>query len=274
MKSSFTIKNKIQLSGGFKISTFRKNIRKTEPHKHHSYFEIIYLSSGTGTHTIDNHAYKIVPGTLFIVRQEQVHHWNITSKPKGFVILVKRPFVDQSHDPDLKKIFATLSAKTHAVSTEAIYLEQLFELLQKEHESNSSNSIIVEGLLKALLYKISQSNFSKSEVSHNSNNSQYQKFVEDIPKYITQNHQVKYFAELLNTTPQNLNAICQKEVHKSASSVISDYLITEACRNLSYTDNSIIEIAHSLGFKDDSHFVKFFKRFTEQTPNAFRKASL
>ncbi|MFT4754076.1 MAG: AraC-like DNA-binding protein, partial [Salibacteraceae bacterium] len=34
--------------------------------------------------------------------------------------------------------------------------------------------------------------------------------------------------------------------------VISNYLITEAKRNLTYTDIPIIEIAHSLGFKDDS----------------------
>ncbi|MFT4755021.1 MAG: AraC family transcriptional activator of pobA, partial [Salibacteraceae bacterium] len=58
---------------------------------------------------------------------------------------------------------------------------------------------------------------------------------------------------------------------KSASMVISNYLITEAKRNLTYTDIPIIEIAHSLGFKDDSHFIKFFKRHTSITANTYRK---
>lgn len=273
MKSKITVKNKIQPTHSFKISPFRKNIKKTAPHKHHSYFEIIYLSAGTGHHTIDDLPYKIVPGTLFIVRQDQVHHWDITSEPEGYVILVKRPLVDQSHDPDLKQIFATLSAKTHAVSTNTSFIEDLFDLLHIEYQKENANRIIIEGLLKALLYKISESRFSETRNLAYSNNTVYQSFVSAIPKQIATNHQVKYYAEMLHTTPQNLNAICQKETQKSASTVISDYLITEAKRFLTYTDNPIVEIAHTLGFKDDSHFIKFFKRHTQTTPNAYRKAS-
>lgn len=271
MTSKITIKNKIHSQLRFKISPFRKNIRQTEPHKHDSYFEIVYLSHGKGFHTIDNHNYEIVPGTLFIIRQEQVHFWNITSEPEGYVIIVKRPLVDQSHDPDLKQIFSVLSTQTHAVTHKADYLENLFSLLLEEHDTEKPNRIIIEGLLKALLYKISESNFPTEANPTKINNSQYQKFVHAIPVHLTQNHQVKFFAELLHTTPQNLNAICQKETKKSASAVISDYRITEAKRNLAYTDNTVIEIAHSLGFKDDSHFIKFFKRFTEQTPSGYRK---
>ncbi len=273
MKSKIAVKNKIQSTHSFKISSFRKNINKTVPHKHHSYFEIIYLSAGTGYHTIDEHPFEIVPGTLFIVRQDQVHHWDITSEPEGYVILVKRPLVDQSHDPDLKQIFATLSSKTHAVSKNTSFMESLFELLHIEYQKENANRIIIEGLLKALLYKISEFDFSETINVAHSNNSVYQKFVSAILQNVAQNHQVKYYAEMLHTTPQNLNAICQKETQKSASTVISDYLITEAKRNLTYTDNPVVEIAHGLGFKDDSHFIKFFKRHTSTTPNVYRKSS-
>ncbi|MGB0806873.1 MAG: helix-turn-helix domain-containing protein [Salibacteraceae bacterium] len=274
MKSKIEIKDKIQPSRSFKISPFRKNIRKTNPHKHHSYFEIIFLSAGTGFHTIDDQPYEIVPNTLFIVRQDQVHYWDITSDPEGYVILIKRPLVDQSHDPDLKQIFATLSAQTHTVSLQPQFLENILELLLTEYEKENSNTIIIEGLLKALLYKISESRFSKSIGFGHSTNSTYQKFVNAITENILNHHQVKYYAQMLHTTPQNLNAICQKETQKSASAVISDYLITEAKRNLTYTDNPVVEIAHSLGFKDDSHFVKFFKRHTQSTPKNYRKGTM
>ncbi|MGK0286598.1 MAG: AraC family transcriptional activator of pobA, partial [Salibacteraceae bacterium] len=232
MKSKITVKNKIQSQLSFKISRFRKNIRKTNPHKHHSYFEIIYLSAGSGSHTIDNLTYTILPGTLFIVRQEQVHFWDITSEPEGYVILVKRPLVEQSHDPDLKQVFSVLSTNTHTVSTQTEYLESLFNLLLTEHESKTPHPLITEGLLKALLYKILESNFTLNTSSFPAKNSPYQKLVDTIPIHITETHLVKFYAKILHTTPQNLNAICQKETGKSASMVISNYLITEAKRNL------------------------------------------
>lgn len=271
MESKISIKNKIQSYQGFKIAPFRKNIRKTAPHRHHSYYEIIYLSEGIGTHTIDNITYDILPNTIFIVRQEQVHFWDIHSEPEGFVILIKRPLVDQSIDSDLKQIFSNLSSKTHAITKSPKYLEDLFGILLNEHQSTAPNKIIIEGLLKALLYKISESNFSSTTINNSLNNSQFQKFISAIPQNIQQNHQVKFFAELLHTTPQNLNSICQKESEKTASTIISDFLITEAKRLLIYTDNPVIEIAHDLGFSDASNFVKFFKRHTTSTPNTFRK---
>jgi mannose-6-phosphate isomerase-like protein (cupin superfamily) len=61
-----TIKNKIEQSVLIKALPFKKNIRKTVPHKHHNYFEIIYLSEGTGTHTMDYQTYDIQPSTLFL----------------------------------------------------------------------------------------------------------------------------------------------------------------------------------------------------------------
>ncbi|MDW7690808.1 helix-turn-helix domain-containing protein [Flammeovirgaceae bacterium SG7u.111] len=82
-----------------------------------------------------------------------------------------------------------------------------------------------------------------------------------------------HYAELLHTTPQNLNTICRKESNKSATDILSSFIISEAKRLLLYTGMSVTEIAYSLNFKDNSHFTKYFKRNTGVTPNSFRLAS-
>jgi AraC-like DNA-binding protein len=82
---------------------------------------------------------------------------------------------------------------------------------------------------------------------------------------------VAYYASLLNTSPQNLNASCRKNTNLTASEVLAGYIIKEAKRLLFYTSNSISEIAFQLGFSDKSNFSKYFKRYSGVTPSEFKK---
>ena len=68
MKAELEIKDKTRQTEGIKIAPFRKHIRKTSPHKHNSYFEIIYLTKGKGSHTIGTKEYEIKPPVVFTIR--------------------------------------------------------------------------------------------------------------------------------------------------------------------------------------------------------------
>jgi AraC-like DNA-binding protein len=98
----------------------------------------------------------------------------------------------------------------------------------------------------------------------------FQQYIELLSQSSNLRNHVAHYAELLNTTPQNLNAICRKEVNQTAAQVLSTHLINEAKRQLIYTDNRVSEIAFHLDFVDASHFVKYFKRHTGFTPMVFR----
>jgi len=63
---TLNIKTKIEAEKRIKVSPFRKEIRKTTPHKRNSYFEIIYLTAGKGYHRIDSKKY------IVCVRKENV----------------------------------------------------------------------------------------------------------------------------------------------------------------------------------------------------------
>ena len=75
----------------------------------------------------------------------------------------------------------------------------------------------------------------------------------------------------MNTTPQNLNAVCMKQGGKNASEMISSRILLEAKRYILHTDNNINEIAEILSFSDTSNFVKFFKKAECVTPVQFRE---
>lgn len=268
MRKSIAVKNKIEIAELIKVALFRKNVRTTSPHTHNNYFEIIYLSKGSGIHAIDYNYFPIEPPTIFLVRQEQIHHWDIKSEPEGYVLLLRKGFLEKSLDNELKKLFTDLSTLNclHLAETETI--EALFKLLVTEQ-----NFTVIEGLLKSLLAKIISiaQPFTISSKTDSDLAALFRSLLNHPEKLV---NSVSYYAEKLNTTPQNLNAYCRKTLNKSASELISEHIISEAKRLLIYTDSTVSQIAYALKFSDTSHFVKYFKRYVNATPQAFRNSSI
>src|SRR3546814_11008583 len=84
------VKDKTEPHQHIKIAEFRKNVRKTIPHKHNSYFEFDLLLRGSGLHTIDGTAYAVNPPVLFIIRREQVNNWELDAEPDVYVLILKK----------------------------------------------------------------------------------------------------------------------------------------------------------------------------------------
>ncbi|HTF18919.1 MAG TPA: AraC family ligand binding domain-containing protein [Chryseolinea sp.] len=69
MKSNLEIglNKKLEQTQLFKISAFKEVIKRTKPHKHDAYFELIYLSEGAGFHWIDTEKFQITPPVVFFL---------------------------------------------------------------------------------------------------------------------------------------------------------------------------------------------------------------
>ena len=52
-------KNKVEDGLVFKISHFKRKIKKTKPHKHDDYHELIFLQEGEGFHQIEEKQFLI-----------------------------------------------------------------------------------------------------------------------------------------------------------------------------------------------------------------------
>ncbi len=266
MPTRIRIKDKSQQGQLIKTGIFKSNIRKTEPHKHNDYFEIIYLSKGSGSHTIDHKRYAIKAPVIFFVRKEQVHHWDLKTMPKGYVLLLKRGFVDKSVDRELKILLSKVSSLSCLQTKDSRTLELLFETLTRVN-----NFTVEEGLLKALLATILENARPIMEQSKMPGDL-FLSFRELLSQTSEIRNSVAHYAALLKSTPQNLNAVCRKTVNQSAAAVLSEHIIGEAKRLLLYTGNTTSEIAFALDFTDASHFIKYFKRYIGQTPNVFRNS--
>jgi AraC-like DNA-binding protein len=82
---------------------------------------------------------------------------------------------------------------------------------------------------------------------------------------------VSDYANLLSLSPYQLNSIAKTSVGKTVSDLIDHQIILEAKRHLIATPAQVKEVADQLGYEDPSYFIRFFKKHTGQSPDAFRK---
>lgn len=270
MNSKVQIKDKSEGDKSIKIAPFKKEIRNTTPHKHNNYFEILYLSQGSGQHYIDSRKFEVKPPVMYFIRREQVHYWELNSEPDGFVIIIKKPFIEKSLDSELKSLFAKISGQSSLYVNNDTSIQVLFELLTEENKKEGKHAFyVIEGLLKALLAKVLESAkpvAGKAAIK----SGLYQSFLSLLSAEGVIKNSVQYYAGQLNVSPQNLNAACRKAANQSPEEVLAEFIISEAKRLLIYTDITVAEISFRLDFSDPSHFIKYFKRKTNQTPRAFR----
>lgn len=264
-KKTLTIKDKTEPLQLFKIAKFKQEIRKTHPHKHNGYFEIIYLSRGSGSHFIDSQEYTIKPPIVFFIRNEQVHHWDISSEPDGYVIILKKDYLKTVTDSELKHWLQQARLYSVIPLNSPDTLDALMRLMIEFSQSSSAT----EGFLKALL-AILLTTPPKPTPNENPGNDLFTSFLEQLSKTSTLRNRVQYYAEILHTTPQNLSITCKNHTGQSATEIIADYIISEAKRLLTYTSSTVAEISLVLHFSDASHFTKYFKRHTGFTPQAYR----
>lgn len=80
-------------------------------------------------------------------------------------------------------------------------------------------------------------------------------------------------ATLVGVHPVYLARVFRQHFHCSVGEYVRRLRIEHACQQMMRTEATLVEIAHAVGFYDQSHFTRTFKRFVGLTPAEFRAAS-
>lgn len=82
---------------------------------------------------------------------------------------------------------------------------------------------------------------------------------------------ISAMSEKFGISETYLGRFFKKQANETLQDYISKYRIKLVENRLSYSDLRIGEIASELGFNDESHLNKIFKKHRGTTPSAFRK---
>lgn len=241
----------------------------------HSFYYILILEKGLGEHRIDFVSYPMADRSIYFMRPGQVHELILKKVCKGFLVQFPDDFylqADTSTKQILRKVSTTNYYLPDTESSKRI-VSVMKTLLRETSDKKEKYEYAVTVNLQ--LFFIELLRLEISTVKSSVNNRTYaQERLEEFQELIGINSsthkQTSWYAEKLRLTLYQLNAITNATVGKTSSSVIQDYILLEAKRYLLATSNQVNEISWHLGYEDVSYFIRFFKKHTGYSPDAFR----
>lgn len=271
-----------QKAGGisFYMEKFKVHVKDhafiNRPHKHDFYL-ILFITRGQGTHTIDFQTYRVAPGTVFMMTPGQVHSWKLSNDADGYIIFFKPEFYQmQLHEdalvafPFFHSLNSTPYMKFGNDRITDVVLDEMYHEFKKGQQPDLR---MLRTYLDIVLLKLAHRYKPQNTIELNAAIFKLRKVEELIEKnYIKLKHPSDY-ASLMNLTPSYLNNICKVNLGKTLSDLIHGRIILEAKRLFSYTDLSVKEVAHHLGYTDSAYFTRFFRKNAGLTPDQF-KASI
>ncbi len=245
------------------------------------FYILFFVYEGRGYHTIDFTDYNYKEGTILLIRKDQIHKFFRSPDVKGYLLVFTEEFII-SHlnrmeaSKSLQLFNDSLSFPKIEFNNRDEFLDFIILLKHLEQEYNIKDDFSI-GITRSVLHIVITKLFRiKSKGGHSVKRKKYlnqflefQKLVED---NCFKSKKVQYYAQELGVSSKTLNNIVKSIVNESAKAFIDNNTILQIKRLLISTNHSIKEIAYTTGFSDPTNFFKYFKKFTDSSPEVFRQA--
>jgi AraC family transcriptional regulator, transcriptional activator of pobA len=268
----------------YEIEVFDKNrdFKVTYPHRH-DFYEILFLTKGHGTHTIDFKQYEVKPNSIFFLSPGQIHSLELSDDINGYIFLFTSEFYLLNKQDKNKLLefsfFYNISSENPPLylkaSTDVQLMADLFIQACNENKNDFSDSTdLIRSFLDIILMKCQRLYPSNPKEKANKGRLMVKKFKQLIEEQYQENNSVKHYADLLAITQNHLSETVKDITGRTPLDLINEKMVLEIKRMLLHSDLNISEIAYQLNFEDQSYFSKYFKKKTGFTPNEFRAKSI
>lgn len=213
---------------------------------------------------------------LYVVSAGQVISWTLGKPTRGYVLYLKKEFLD-FYPGEIEEVFPFLRlTEINLIEVQPTAAAQLYQSLKEMRETfalaQPFQHQILQGLLLAFLYrcKALQESQAEQELQQSKAMLISRKFQQLVNQHYLAHWSIETYAAQLALSPNHLSAVVKQVTNKSAKSFIYNRLLIEAQKFLTYTDLSISEIAYRLGFEEQAHFGRFFRKESGYSPSEYR----
>ena len=253
---------------------------------HRTDFYKVALVLGTGRLHTEDRIIEVTGKALIFYTPAVPHLWeSISEKQEGYFCLFNNHFIAPTlanNNFRSSPLFNTnLNPVFHLNKEQANDLSFIFKKMMNEVDTDYVKKYeVLEHYLHLLIHEAHkmQENNSTTEKYANASSRISSQFIELLERQFPvdsteQSLKLKTphdFADRLSVHVNHLNRAVKEITGKSTSDIISARIANEAQALLKHTDNTVAEIAYSLGFEHPSNFNIFFKKQTKKTPGMLR----
>lgn len=204
---------------------------------------------------------------------------SMTPDFKALALVMEDNFAIQSTvGVDTEKVSA-IFAKPYRMVEDKKEWDMLLTLMdglnQYQHFPSTSLSLQIGGSIfrniMLILCDTEGSSYSHSSMTLSAADSYFRNFINMLSDNVRTQHEVSYYADMLNISPKYLGEICKLKSGRKAKEIISTVLISQIKREIIMGNMSMKAIAFNYGFSDQSSLGKFFRKMVGMSPLAFRR---
>lgn len=253
----------------------------------HTFFEMIYVLSGSCKHTVAGKSIIMSSGTFCIVAPHVYHTIGVFDDSIVLNILIKASTLGESYGTLLKSNNTISSFLINAIfapkyvpflqfysEPDSNFQGLILSMYQEQCNADKYSEEIINHLMSIFLYQLLRSSCIKTEFSemYTPNNN-----VTEIYRYFLKHYQntsLEELAELLGYTPTYCSVYIKKVTGFTFSKLRKIALFNKAKEFLIHTSLSISNISESLGYHDSESFIRAFQKEFGISPAKFRKHTI
>ncbi|SEC36990.1 AraC-type DNA-binding protein [Tenacibaculum sp. MAR_2009_124] len=243
-------------------------------------YKIVWIKEGKGVYNIDFESYEFNGNVLFFLSPGQVFSVESEKIKEAYQLSFTRDFYCiQAHDAEVacngvlfNNIYKTPFVSPCEKDTKKLdfILESLIEEFEQEETAQYD---MLQSYLRQFIVCSVRVKKEYEIIKDDAETKLYKDFSLLVEQNFKKMHSVTDYANRLGLSPKSLSKHFQKIGSQTPSDFIKNRIVTEAKRQLLYSNETIKYVAFDLGFNDPAYFSRFFTKATGKSPKQFQKTA-
>lgn len=251
---------------------------RIRPHAHPDHLQILVVREGGGTIRMEDSALPIPAPGILVVPAGIVHQIDFDRGTDGFVVTAALGCLKTASSGDPRLLQAAGRPAVYALDGTGVSIPAVndtFHWLHREYiwSAPGRRTAIMAQFMRILVvvFRLSITHQNLGIVTPDRDYDLLVRYRALLELHFRAKRSLAFYADLLAVTSARLNAACKTRTGKTASDLLYERIIVEAKRYLIYTESTVAQVAHLIGFDDPAYFNRFFARRAGVSPGAFRK---
>jgi len=249
----------------------------------HSFFELVYIVSGTGTQTINKSQFIYREGHMFLITPEDCHFLEVATTTTFFFLRFNNIYLKEGGLPkeNIQRLEFILQNANHRPGcilknqTDKLLVRPMIEAIIREYANRDIyNKELIQQLVNTLIIVVARNiaKYQQLEISEHTEEKALN-ILHYLQRHIYEPSKLRaqHISQEFNIAPAYLSRYFKQHTGETMQQYIAGYKTKLIQHRLQHSDKLINEIAEEFRFTDESHLNKFFKNQVGVSPKEYRR---